>query len=49
MYEAKVNQYGTVTYNAPAGANDDMVMGLMFAMKSKEMKNKKGKYSIIVR
>lgn len=44
MYEAKVNSKGTVTYNAPVGGNDDMVMGLMFAMQSKEMKNKKGKY-----
>lgn len=46
MYEAKVNSKGTVTYNAPVGGNDDMVMGLMFAMQSKEMKNKKGKYCI---
>lgn len=45
MYEAKVKDNGTVTYNAPSGGNDDMVMGLMFAMKSKEMKNKKGKYN----
>lgn len=46
MYEAKMNTNGTVTYNAPTGANDDMVMALMFAMESKRMKNKKGKYSI---
>lgn len=48
MYEAKVKENGTVTYNAPSGANDDMVMALMFAMESKRMKNKKGKYSISV-
>lgn len=46
MYEAKVKDNGTVTYNAPAGANDDMVMGLMFAMESKRQKNKRGKYNI---
>lgn len=48
MYEAKIKENGTVTYNAPAGANDDMVMSLMFAMESKRLKNKKGKYSIKV-
>lgn len=48
MYEAKVKENGTVTYNAPVGGNDDMVMSLMFAMESKRMKNKKGKYSISV-
>ena len=48
MYEAKVKENGTVTYNAPSGGNDDMVMGLMFAMESKRMKNKKGKYSISI-
>lgn len=48
MYEAKLKENGTVTYNAPSGANDDMVMGLMFALKSKEMKNKKGKYSVTI-
>lgn len=46
MYEAKVNAKGTVTYNAPAGANDDMVMALMFAMQSKHLKNKRSKYCI---
>ena len=46
MYEAKVNSKGTVTYNAPVGGNDDMVMALLFSLKSKEMKNKKGKYCI---
>lgn len=48
MYEAKVKENGTVTYNAPVGGNDDMVMSLMFAMESKRMKIKKGKYSISV-
>ena len=48
MYEAKVKENGTVTYNAPVGGNDDMVMSLMFAMESKRMKNKKGKYTISV-
>ena len=46
MYEAKMKENGTVTYNAPNGGHDDRVMSLMFALKSKEMKNKKGKYNI---
>lgn len=48
MYEAKVKDNGTVTFNAPAGGNDDTVMALMFAMESKRMKNNKGKYSISI-
>lgn len=48
MYEAKIKENGTVTYNAPIGGNDDMVMSLMFAMESKRMKNKKGKYNISI-
>lgn len=46
MYEATVKSNGTVTYNAPIGANDDIVMGLMFAMEARERKNKTGKYKI---
>ena len=46
MYEATVKSNGTVTYNAPIGANDDIVMSLMFAMEAKERKNKTGKYKI---
>lgn len=46
MYEATVKSNGTVTYNAPIGAHDDIVMGLMFAMEARERKNKTGKYKI---
>lgn len=46
MYEATVKSNGTVTYNAPTGAHDDIVMGLMFAMEARERKNKTGKYKI---
>lgn len=46
MYEATVKSNGTVTYNAPIGANDDIVMSLMFAMEARERKNKTGKYKI---
>lgn len=46
MYEAKINTKGTVTYNAPAGANDDMCMALMFAVESRRQKNNKGTYKI---
>lgn len=48
MYEAKVKENGTVTYNAPVGANDDRVMSLMFALKCKELSTKKGKYNISI-
>ena len=48
MYEAKVKENGTVTYNAPVGSHDDRVMSLMFAMESKRQKNKKGKYAITI-
>lgn len=48
MYEGKINSKGTVTYNAPAGCNDDMCMALMFALYSKNLKNKKGNYKISV-
>ena len=46
IFEAKMNAKGTVTYNAPVGANDDRVLSLLFALHSKEVKNKKGKYVI---
>ncbi len=46
LFEAKVNAKGTVQYGAPLGANDDRVMSLLFALQSKEMRNKKGNYSI---
>lgn len=49
MYEAKINAKGTVTYNAAAGANDDMCMALMFALESKNQKNKKGNYKIFIK
>lgn len=48
MYEATVKSNGTVTYNAPIGANDDIVMALMFAMEAKEKKNKTGRYKISI-
>ena len=46
MYEAKVNSKGTVQYNAPIGGNDDMVIGLMLALKCKDLKKNKGNYKI---
>jgi hypothetical protein len=48
MYEAKVKENGTITYNAPTGGNDDMVMGLMFAMESKRSKCNKANYSVSI-
>lgn len=46
MYEAKVSTNGTVTFNAPIGGNDDIVMALMFALEARAIKNKTGKYKI---
>ena len=46
MYEAKVNSKGTVQFNAPIGGNDDMVIGLMLALKCKDLKKNKGTYNI---
>ena len=46
IFEAKMNAKGTVQYGAPVGGNDDRVLSLLFALYSKEMKNKKGKYQI---
>ena len=46
IFEAKMNAKGTVQYGAPVGGNDDRVLSLLFALYSKEVKNKKGKYVI---
>ena len=46
IFEAKMNAKGTVQYGAPVGGNDDRVLSLLFALHSKEVKNKKGKYVI---
>jgi len=47
MYECKVSSNGTLTFNAPSGGNDDMVMALMFALESKRMKSTTGVYKFI--
>lgn len=47
MYEAKYNhQTGNVTYNAPAGANDDICIALCLAWEAKQHNNS-GQYSFI--
>ena len=46
MYEAKVSNNGTVTYNAPSGGNDDTVIALMLSLEAKKIKNKLGTYNI---
>lgn len=46
IFEAKMNAKGNVQYGAPVGGNDDRVLSLLFALHSKEVKNKKGKYVI---
>lgn len=46
MYEAKVGQNGTITYNAPSGLNDDTVIALMLALEAKRKTNKTGIYNI---
>lgn len=46
MYECRVNSKGTVTFNAPLGANDDCCMCLMMALDCKNKKNKKGVYHL---
>ena len=46
IFEAKMNAKGTIKYGAPVGGNDDRVLSLLFALHSKEVKNKKGKYVI---
>ena len=46
IFEAKMNAKGNVQYGAPVGGNDDRVLSLLFALHSKEVKNKKGNYVI---
>ena len=46
IFEAKMNAKGNIQYGAPVGANDDRVLSLLFALHSKEVKNKKGNYVI---
>ena len=46
IFEAKMNAKGTVQYGAPVGGNDDRVLSLLFALHSKEVKNKKGNYNL---
>ena len=46
-YECQVKSNNTITFNAPIGGNDDTVMALMFAEEARELKNKKGKYTIL--
>lgn len=46
IFEAKMNAKGNIQYGAPVGGNDDRVLSLLFALHSKEVKNKKGKYVI---
>lgn len=46
MYEAKVKDNGTVTFNAPIGGNDDIVMALMFSLEARMIKSKTGRYTI---
>lgn len=45
-YECQVKSNKSITFNAPIGGNDDTVMALMFAEEAREMKNKRGSYSI---
>ena len=47
MYECKASSNGTLTFNAPSGGNDDMVMALMFALESKRMKSTTGVYKFL--
>ena len=46
IFEAKMNAKGNVQYGAPIGGNDDRVLSLLFALHSKEVKNKKGIYNL---
>ena len=46
IFEAKMNAKGNIKYGAPVGGNDDRVLSLLFALHSKEVKNKKGNYKI---
>lgn len=46
-YEATLNQKtGNVSYNAPAGMNDDICIALMLSWEAFSSKNKKGKYCL---
>lgn len=48
MYEATYNmKTGNVSYNAPAGGNDDICIGLMLALESKISSLKTGQYSFL--
>ena len=47
MYEAKVKENGTITFNAPCGAHDDYVMALMFALEARKQGSTK-QYSISI-
>ena len=48
MYEASYNlKTGNVSYNAPNGGHDDIVIGLMLALESKRMRNTTGVYEFI--
>lgn len=48
MYEATYNmKTGNISYNAPAGGNDDICIGLMLALESK-ISMKTGQYSFLI-
>ena len=48
MYEATYNiKTGNVSYNAPLGGNDDIVIGLMLALEAKSSTMKTGQYSFL--
>ena len=48
MYEASYNlKTGNVSYNAPNGGHDDLVISLMLSLESKRMKNTTGVYEFI--
>lgn len=48
MYEASYNmKTGNVSYNAPNGGNDDIVISLMLALESKITTTKTGQYSFL--
>lgn len=47
MYEAKVKENGTITFNAPSGCHDDYVMSLMFALEARKQGSTK-QYNISI-
>ena len=48
MYEASYNmKTGNVSYNAPAGGNDDICIALMLALECKNKCKKTGQYSFL--